>query len=191
MIFSKRKSIGTSGQDILINFLSQHFGYSFLAGERNEKIVNPEIIEELEGCEYVLPKTTYPNSSGAKLKFVRDEKEYLLTCPDLFMSRNNTEKHYWIEVKTHTKNDTRIIIDKDNFDDYATLYTKFTRQNFYVMCWNPINENFWNVYWCEFGKLLSKIPIRQTLGNNSVYVWEMSDVMVKLNRYPINIKNYV
>lgn len=189
MIFPKRKSFGESGQTLLINFLEKHFGYEFVAGEKSGSIINPDIIEELENCEFIFPRDSYP-SHGPQLKFVRNGKTYILICPDLFMLRKSNLKHYWIEVKTHTENDNRLIIDRGNFDDYATLYKNFTRQDFYVMCWNPESNEFWNVYSCEFGNLLAVEPKRETIGNNKVYVWQIKEVMSKLNRYPIKIENY-
>ena len=48
MEFSDRLSGGKAGQDILINFLESHFGYKFEAGERNNSVINVELMEALD-----------------------------------------------------------------------------------------------------------------------------------------------
>ena len=111
--------------------------------------------------------------------------------PDAFMSRNSSSRFYWIEAKTHTNaEDSRLIIDCNNFDDYATLYTKFTRQSFLVMCLHPKSDGYHDIYFCEFQELLEKEPINDKMSGNSVYVWDMKSVMKRLNRYPIDIRKY-
>lgn len=191
MDYKNRLSLGRSGQDILINFLEKHFGYKFVAGERNNSVFNIEIIEELENCEFIPEKRTGFNRHGNKLRFIENGLKYELTMPDVFMSRNSSSGFYWIEAKTHTNHDdSRLIIDCKNFDDYATLYTKFTRQSFLVMCLHPKTNGYYDIYYCEFQELLENEPSKEKMNGNEVYVWDMDSVMKKLNRYSIDIKNY-
>lgn len=188
MGFKSRLSFGQIGQNTIIKFLEKNFGYRFEAGEYNGNLVNTDLIEELEGCEYVPPKTY----SGAKLKFKKDKKEYLLTMPDVFMSRNSSSKFYWIEAKRHEYDSTEFMIDCDNFDDYKILYEQFTRQGFYVMCLNPIgiDGTHYDLYSCEISSLIKTKPNILTKRGNNVYVWKIDDVMTKINKYPISRKVY-
>lgn len=180
---------GKQGQDILINFLERHFGYKFEAGERYDSILNVDLIEEIEGCEFIPPDIK--KSRGARLKFKRGSQEKILTMPDVLMSRNSQNGFYWIEAKRHTKDRPNLSIDKESFLDYKTLYLEFTRQEFYVMCLNPNEyEESWDVYFCEFGTLLKKNPVEEVLNGNSVLSWDMGSTMEKLNRYPIKIEKY-
>jgi hypothetical protein len=191
MEYSQRVSFGKLGQDVIIGFLEKHFGYRFEAGERNDSVENVEIIEELENCEFIPEKKTGFKKHGNLLRFRDGQNIFDLTMPDIFMSRNSSSGFYWIEAKTHTKVDTRLIIDKKNFDDYALLYTKFTRQDFYVVCLSPSdNDETHDIYWCEFGVLLSNKPEDLVMFGNSVCVWNMKSVMDKLNRYPIYTDKY-
>lgn len=191
MDYKDRLSIGKSGQDILINFLEKHFGYKFEAGERNNSVFNMDVIEELENCEFVPEKRTGFKKHGNKLRFFEDNTKYELTMPDAFMSRNSSSGFYWIEAKTHTNHDdSRLVIDSDNFDDYALLYTKFTRQSFLVMCLHPNMNGYHDVYFCEFQELLENEPSRVKMNGNNVYVWNMKEVMKKLNRYPVDVRKY-
>jgi hypothetical protein len=187
--FRDRKTFGKAGQDVLINFLERHFGYKFEAGERYGEVLNHEYIEELEHCEYLPP---IKGKRGARLKFYDTEgrESCTLTMPDMFVSRNSKSGFYWIEAKTHSTNDPRLIIDRDNFDDYAILYNNFTRQDFYVMCLTPSESGNHDVYWCEIQSLLNNKPTQSVLYGNPVYIWVMVDVMSKLNKYPIDIGKY-
>ena len=191
MEFNDRLSGGKAGQDILINFLESHFGYKFEAGERNNSVINVELIEELEHCEFIPEKKFGLGKHGSRLRFTDGERTYDLTMPDVFMSRNSKSGFYWIEAKTHfDATETRLIIDQKNFDDYALLYTKFTRQSFLVMCLHPDGANYHDVYFCEFQELLDNVPRKDRLNGNTVYIWGMKSVMKKLNRYPIDINKY-
>lgn len=187
--FDDRIEIGKDAQDILIDFLERHYGYKFEAGERFGEILNTDLIEELENCEFIPPN----GKRGARLIFKKNKEKYCLTMPDVFMSRNSTDSFYWIEAKKHTKYDDRLVVDSENFDDYKTLYENFTRQKFNVMCLTPednFGSNFWDVYWCDIGELINFQHKKTTMNNNSVYVWEMYKVMKKLNKYPIDIYLY-
>lgn len=187
MKFRDRMATGKAGQDIIINFLEKHFGYRFEAGERNGEVLNADLIEELEHCEYI-PKKGF---HGPRLKFVDGKTEYELAMPDYFMSRNSSNAFYWVEAKRHTFNYGEMIISKKNFDDYKILYEKFTRQEFYVMCLNPrLNENACDLYWCEFQTLLDNPFTEEKRHDNLVYVWDLYNTMQKLNKYPIKIENY-
>lgn len=191
MEYSYRMAIGKIGQDIIINFLEKSFGYRFEAGERNSQVLNVDLIEELEGCEFIPEKTTGFNKHGNQLKFIRDGTETVLTMPDAFMSRNSRSGFYWIEAKTHTmKDDDRLIIDCENFKDYETLYTRFTRQSFLVMCLSPNQNGTYDIYHCEFQELLNNKPSQERMNYNMVYVWSMKSVMKKLNRFPIYVDGY-
>ena len=184
--FPERNAFGKSGQDILINFLERHFGYVFEAGERNGNILNTDLIEEIENCEYVPPTL----KRGARLKFKRQDKEYILAMPDVLMSRNSNLGFYWIEAKRHQRHYPKLIINKNSFDDYKILYEKFTRQLFYVMCIVPEQDGFVDVYHCEFGNLLNSEGKQEVINENNVYSWMLEDVMKKLNKYPINVSKY-
>jgi hypothetical protein len=187
--FVQRKSFGKQGQDILVNFLERHFGYKFEAGERYNSILNVDVIEELEHCEYVPPSMA--SGLGARLKFNRNNTEYVLTMPDVLMSRNSSNGFYWIEAKRHEKYYMTLIIDRDSFADYKMLYENFTRQEFYVMCINPNKqESAWDVYFCEFGVLLENDCKEERINGNNVVTWDISSTMEKLNKYPINISKY-
>lgn len=188
-LFPQRKAFGKQGQDILINFLERHFGYKFEAGERYNSILNVDMIEELEHCEFVPPNVA--SGLGARLKFTRDNKEYLLTMPDVLMSRNSSNGFYWVEAKRHTKHYMTLVINKNNFLDYKTLYERFTRQEFYVMCLNPNeDESSCDVYFCEFGVLLENKGREENIRGNDVVTWDIKSTMEKLNKYPINILKY-
>ena len=191
MEYAERVSFGKLGQDIIIGFLERHFGYKFEAGERNDSVFNVELIEELENCEFIPEKKTGFKKHGNLLRFREGKNIFDLTMPDIFMSRNSSSGFYWVEAKAHTRADTRLIIDQKNFDDYALLYTKFTRQDFYVVCLNPSeNEETHNIYWCEFGVLLNNKPQISTMFGNPVYIWDMKSVRNRLNRYPIYTEQY-
>ena len=188
MGFSSRLSFGQSGQDYIIKFLESHFGYKFEAGERNGKLVNADLIEELENCEVISPK----DFSGARLRFVRENIVCELTMPDMFVSRNSSSGFYWIEAKRHEQDSNEFIIDCDNFDDYVKLYEEFTRHDFYAMCLNPIygDENHCDLFWCDMSELIRTKPKKEIRRRNNVYVWNMFEVMGKLNKYPIDMRNY-
>lgn len=187
MNFERRKAFGQSGQDILINFLEKHFGYKFVAGERYGEIVNTDVVEELDDCEYIPPD----GWMGARLRYVRKDREYILVMPDVFMSRNRSDNFYWMEVKTHTKFDNRIIIPQKQFLDYKVLYEECTRNEFYVMCLNPTTTGeSHNVYWCEFVSLIEKEPAIEKMNGCVVCVWDIKQVMTRLNKYPIDIEKY-
>ena len=188
MGFRERLSFGKEGQQTIVKFLEKNFGYRFEAGEYNGNIVNIDLIEELEGCEYIPPRLY----RGARLRFVRGDNEYILTMPDVFMSRNSSSKFYWIEAKKHETDSSDFMIDCSNFDDYRTLYENFTRQEFYVMCLNPIgvNAQYYDLYWCSILSLIETSPIKGTRKGNDVYIWRLHDVMKKLNKYPISKKVY-
>lgn len=188
--FRTRLEYGKEGQDILIQFLQRHFGYIFEAGEINGEVVNVDFIEELENCEYIPPS----NNRGSRLRFIRKNKEVILTMPDVFMSRNSNDSFYWIEVKRHEKYSNKFIVDKSNFDDYEELYKNYTRYKFYAMCLTPEDEfgsSFWDVYWCDLSTLIETKPKKAVSYNgNLVYVWNMREVLSKLNKYPIDIYLY-
>jgi hypothetical protein len=186
--FKQRNSFGKLGQDILINFLEKHFGYKFEAGERGGETLNVDLIEELEHCEYIPPTQAH----GSQLRFTDNGREYKLTMPDVFMSRNSSSGFYWIEAKRHTFNYSEMIINKNNFEDYKILYEKFTRQEFYVMCLNPRldDNNNHDLYWCEFQSLLDNNFIEEKRNGVLVCVWNLYDTMKKLNKYPIDIYAY-
>jgi hypothetical protein len=185
-LFSKRLSHGQNGQDIVINFLEKHFGYRFIAGERYGVVENIEFIEEVEHCEYIPPD----GMNGSRLFFTfKNGETDTVTIPDVFMENINREKFYWVEVKRHTYDYDEIMIDKSCFDDYERLY-EYTRNGFVVVCLNPIDDWYANLYVCNISTLINNKPEVSTRNKNEVYVWSMSKNMVRKNRYPIKIENY-
>ena len=188
--FQERISFGKEGQDILIQFLERHFGYKFEAGEIGNRVENVDLIEELEGCEYIPPNEQ--EMKGSRLKFIRKNKEIILTMPDVFMSRNSSDKFYWIEVKRHEQYSSKFTVNKNSFDDYEELYRNYTRQRFYAMCLTPEDfvSHFFDIYWCDLLSLIETKPAPTNYKRNLVYVWDMREVMEKLNKYPIDIYMY-
>lgn len=185
--FHDRLSFGQRGQDILINFLERHFGYKFEAGERSGSLLNTDFIEEIEHCEVIQNMA----GMGTRLLFERGDEKYYLTMPEVLMSRNSSDHFYWIEAKRHSFDQMELLIDRDSFLDYKLLYLEFTRQEFYVMCLNPREgETTWDIYFCEFGKLLEENFEEKKTRGNTVYSWNINNVMEKLNKYPINIEKY-
>ena len=51
--YRKFKDKGDAAQELFIEFMEKHGGRKFVAGDRNGKVINIDMIEEILRCTYI------------------------------------------------------------------------------------------------------------------------------------------
>ena len=90
-------------QELFVKFM-EDCGYNFLAGDRNGKTLNIDVIEEICNCSYVAPNTL-TGRHGPKLSFFRNGRKQNYTMPDeLFLiQKENSSINSFFDVKNRTE----------------------------------------------------------------------------------------
>ena len=91
--YNEFKKRGDAAQEMFINFMEKYGNRKFVAGDRNGKVVNSDVIEEIIRCEYI-PPATEPKRGGPRIMFFKKGKPNGYILPDelfLFMPNNKFE----------------------------------------------------------------------------------------------------
>jgi len=93
---------GDKAQEIFVKFM-ESCGHSFIAGDRNGKTINADIIEEIASCSYI-PPNTLGVQHGPRLLFSKSRKLDGYTMPDeLFLLSSHGKGYRFFDVKNRTK----------------------------------------------------------------------------------------
>ncbi len=187
--WKKNFKFGSDGEDIVMRYLSEYWELHFESGEQNSIFYNMTFVEEVEGCEY-LPERSFPFRRSPSLRFIVDGYRVDVIAPDLFVSKNNREKLYWIEVKRKHSNGKHLIIDKNTFEDYETLFN-FTRNKFKIVCMTPSGKHGFNVYSTDMSSLISGKYSSYEKSGVIKYKWRIPSVMKKINKNPLLVSDFL
>jgi len=94
---------GDKAQELFVNYMTQVLGHKFLAGDRNGKTVNSDLIEEITRASYI-PPNSLGYKHGSRLVFSQSKKRDGYTMPDeLFLMKFGDSEHNFYDVKNRTR----------------------------------------------------------------------------------------
>jgi len=90
---------GNKAQELFVNYMTTVLGHTFLAGDRNGRVVNSDMIEEITRASYIEPNSL-GFKHGPRLVFAQSKKRDGYTMPDeLFLMRFGDSENNFYDVK--------------------------------------------------------------------------------------------
>lgn len=178
--FLSRK--GDDAQELFIEFMENE-GHKFLAGDRNGKTINKEIIEEIARCSFVEPNSL-GGKHGPRLVFSKSKKTGGYTMPDeLFLLNSDDFGYRFFDVKNRTEKTLKEKFEKIIHYARVEYFTKI--KTFLIIVIYNREEKGFNIY----NKSVSKIyKENRNLRNEDYVYFDLSDFK-KINKKAIIPKN--
>lgn len=134
-------SKGDKAQELFVQYMTKVLGHKFLAGDRNGKTVNPDLIEEITRASYI-PPNTLGYKHGSRLVFSQSKKNDGYIMPDeLFLMKFGDSEHNFYDVKNRTKDTLTEKFEK--IIHYSRIeYFSGVKTYVAVIIWNYKNKGY-------------------------------------------------
>jgi hypothetical protein len=171
--WGKNIARGNAVENFLVDFLYEYYGWQFVSGNLNGKLVNKEYIENLFSCE-VLEADGF---SGQKIVFQDGKK---ITMPDmLFVSKFGY--NFWVEAKSSNSSKFESIdIECRLFEDYLSIQER-TKKTLWIVFSRKNIDGTENIYSVKISKLAEAI-LERNVGKTYNDGWKCD-----IYRFPIQM----
>ena len=171
-MFSKN---GDRAQELFVDFMEK-IGHNFLAGDRNGKTVNIDVIEEICRASYIEPKSTFPDRHGPRLFFRKGNRKGYTMPDELFLFNAEDYGYRFFDVKNRSKNtlreEFRKIADYAQIEFYSGIKTYVA-----IVIWE---NNGYNIYVRRTSDIYN-----ENVNINEGYVNFCLEDFDKINEYPL------
>ena len=177
--YRKFKDKGDAAQELFIEFMEKHGGRKFVAGDRNGKVVNIDMIEEILRCTYIPPNSLYGQRHGPKVFFDGQGNPDGYRLPDELFTIVSKERYELIDVKNRATSNLQE--DYNKIKEYAEI-ERFSGIASYValVIWNR-NEKGYDIYIRRAKDILTDNNIYKSYDKCVFYL----DKFSKINSYAI------
>lgn len=198
---SERVLYGNYIQELVVKFLEENLEYTWVAGERNSKVMNEKEFSFLKGFSRI--ETTKQKGRCLVFRNISDEgfenDSYILLPDELFIKNNIKE---FIEVKGRNIDKSKnkyFTVKKFNMDSYSEL-KRIHRVPVWIIFCLETNSGF-NLFFADVDdaiELAKDVPFQEIIGydeygspcykNVRYYKWDSSKGFRKLNEeiIPLN-----
>ena len=172
---------GNESQELFVKYMTKVLGHKFLAGDRNGKTINIELIEEITNSKYIPPNSLGYNH-GSRLAFAKSKNPEGYTMPDeLFLMKFGDSENNFYDVKRRKKDDLSVKFDK--ITHYSRIeYFSGVKTFLAVMIWNYDEQGF-DIYVKQASELWNENHSRLSM-RDTLYL-DLSKFK-KINKYSIN-----
>ncbi len=171
---------GNESQEVFVDYMTNILGHKFLAGDRNGKTINIDVIEEITNSNYIEPNSL-GFKHGPRLAFARSKNKQGYTMPDeLFLMKFGDSENNFYDVKRRKKDTLSEKFEK--IIHYSRIeYFSSVKTYLAVVIWNYDEDGF-DIY----TKQASKIWKENSGLSPKDDVYFDLDTFTKINKFAIN-----